>query len=248
MRLDVYLVEHGFFKSRNKALVAIKEGAISVNGTIVLKANYEITTEEVKIIKDVHPYVSRGGLKLAAAIDSFRLDFTDKVILDIGASTGGFTDCALQHGASYVYAVDVGTNQLDSSLACRKDVYVMEQTNIMEVKEFSKPIDYIVMDVSFISIKNILPALDRFLTESNALICLIKPQYELGKTYIKNGIVKNRKDHLKVLENVTSYFSSYQMGIVSLIPSPILGGSGNKEYLALVKRNKKTNLNFLKLV
>lgn len=248
MRLDQYLVEKGFFQSRNKASTAIKESAVLVDGKIITKANYDITGENVEIIKDVHPYVSRGGLKLEAAIKTFQLDFKDKVVLDIGASTGGFTDCALQFGASYVYSVDVGTNQLDFSLLIRDDICVMEQTNILDVEGFPKPLDFIVMDVSFVSIEKILPAIDRFLTDKNALVCLIKPQYELGNQYFKNGIVKDRHQHLKVLEKISACFALYNMGIVSLIASPILGGSGNKEYLAFVKRNRKTNLNFLKLV
>lgn len=246
MRLDVYLVEKGFFQTRNKSATAIKESAIEINGKIVTKPNYEVSDNDVvKIIKETNPYVSRGGFKLEAAINSFYLNFKDKTVLDIGSSTGGFTDCALKHGAKLVYAVDVGTNQLDSSLQNRDDVIVYEQTNILDLKCLPTKIDYLVMDVSFISISHLLPAVDRFLTEDNSFICLIKPQFEVGKVYMKNGIVKDRTVHIKVIENVVKALEKYHMGIVKLIPSPILGGSGNKEFLALIKKNVKSNINIV---
>lgn len=248
MRLDVYLVEQGFFKTRTKASLAIKSQAILVNGKMIDKPNYEVSSEvEVKVLKEVNPYVSRGGLKLEAAIQKFYLDFKDKIVLDIGASTGGFTDCALKHGAKLVYAVDVGTNQLDETLRGREDVVIYEQTNILDVKELPTRVDYIVMDVSFVSIEKLLPAIQCFLMEDNALVCLIKPQFEVGKMYLKNGVVKDRTLHIKVLERVNTAFDSMQMGIVKLAPSPILGGSGNKEFLALVKRNVKSNINIIEV-
>ena len=153
MRLDLYLVEKNYFKTRTKAVAAIKENVVSVNGKIITKQNYEVSlTDEIVILKEVNPYVSRGGLKLEAAIQNFYLDFQDKIILDIGASTGGFTDCALKHGAKLIYAVDVGTDQLDSSLRNLDQVVVMEQTNILDVLELPVLFDFVVMVVSFVSI------------------------------------------------------------------------------------------------
>ncbi|MBD5390933.1 TlyA family RNA methyltransferase [bacterium] len=248
MRLDVYLVEKGFFKSRTKAQTAIVDEAVLVNGKVVTKANFEILDEPtIEIIKESCPYVSRGGVKLEFAIKEFFLDFQDKIILDIGASTGGFTDCALQHGAKEVYAVDVGTNQLDPKLKLDARVISYEQTNILDVPSFPVEFDYIVMDVSFVTIEHILPAIQKFLKEEAIFICLIKPQYEVGKRYLKNGIVKDRSLHIKVLEQVIQALHEYGMGIVKLISSPILGGSGNKEFLACIKKNVETRVNYIEV-
>ena len=248
MRLDVYLVEKGLFTTRNKAQSAIKDNAISINGKIVSKPNYDVSEfDEVTIVKESNPYVSRGGFKLEKAIKEFNLDFKDKVILDIGSSTGGFTDCSLKHGAKLVYSVDVGTDQLDKSLLNRDDVVVYEQTNILDVYELPHHIDFMVMDVSFVSIEVILPAVDRFLDETNGFVCLIKPQFEVGKVHMKNGIVKDRNTHIKVIENVRDVLKQYNMGILKLIPSPILGGSGNQEFLAYIKRNVESKINILEV-
>jgi len=248
MRLDLYLVEKGFFNSRQKAQNAIKEGAVSVNGKIITKSNFEcIDFDEITILKETNHYVSRGGYKLEAAIKEFYLDFNNKVVLDIGASTGGFTDCALKHGAKLVYAVDVGTMQLDETLRNRSDVISFEQTNILDVDSFDNAIDFIVMDVSFVSISKILPAIDKFLNDHNGFVCLVKPQFEVGKRFLKNGIVKERTMHIKVLEDVKAYLEEYNMGIEKMIASPILGGSGNKEFLMYVKRNVKSKVNIIEV-
>lgn len=248
MRLDLYLVEKGHFDSRNKAQTAISNEAILVDGKLITKANFDVQEDSlIQIIKESCPYVSRGGLKLEAAIRSFYLDFSDKIVLDIGASTGGFTDCALQYGAQLVYSIDVGTNQLDERLRNDHRVISLEQTNILNVSSFPVKFDYIVMDVSFVSINHLLPAIDRFLDAEAIFICLIKPQFELGKRYLKNGIVKDRTLHIKVIEQVISDLNSYHMGIVKLIPSPILGGSGNKEFLACIKKNVETRVNYIEV-
>ncbi len=248
MRLDVYLVEKGLFSTRNKAQSAIKDNAISINGKIVSKPNFDVSEfDEVTILKESNPYVSRGGFKLEKAIKEFNLDFKDKVILDIGSSTGGFTDCSLKHGAKLVYSVDVGTDQLDKSLLGRDDVVVYEQTNILDVYELPHHIDFMVMDVSFVSIEVILPAVDRFLDDTNGFVCLIKPQFEVGKVHMKNGVVKDRNTHIRVIENVRDVLKQYNMGILKLIPSPILGGSGNKEFLAYIKRNVESKINILEV-
>ena len=242
MRLDLFLVEKGYFKTRSKAKLALDEGQVLVNGKKE-KASYDAKEDDLIELVNVNPYVSRGGLKLEGAINSFRLDFKDKVILDIGASTGGFTDCSLKHGAKLVYAVDVGTLQLDESLRNNPKVISYEQTNIKDIDHFDNDIDYLVMDVSFVSIEHLLPSLDHLITDNNALICLIKPQFELGHLNMKNGIVKDKKLHMKVLNNVFEELKLYNLGIYKLIESPILGGSGNKEFLALIKRGINLNIN-----
>lgn len=249
MRFDQYLTENGFFSSRNKAKVAIEEGNVSVNGKVITKASYDVLlTDVVKVTGDVCPFVSRGGYKLLAAIKNFYLDFKDKVIVDIGASTGGFTDCSLQNGAKKVYAIDVGKNQLASKLLEDERVISLEQTNIKDIPYFPEKIDYFVMDVSFVSIEYLMKDIEKFITEDNKLVCLIKPQFEVGKKYMKNGIVKDRTVHIHVIENIMEDLKQYNLFITKLIPSPILGGSGNKEFLALIERNKKTMINVVEAV
>lgn len=248
MRLDLYLVENNYFTSRTKAKEAIEANVVMVNGKVIKKGSFDVTSfDTVSITGMTNPYVSRGGLKLEAAIKAFYLDFKDKTIVDIGASTGGFTDCSLQFGASKVYAIDVGTNQLAEKLLFDSRVVSLEQTNIADIPYFPENIDYFVMDVSFVSIEHLLPAISKFITSNNALICLIKPQFEVGKMYLKNGIVKDRSMHIKVLENVNKELELYNLGIEKLIPSPILGGSGNKEFLALIRKNVKTRVNFIEV-
>lgn len=248
MRIDLYLVENNYFKSRNKAKEAIDSKSVLVNGIVCEKASTDVSANDIIEVIDVMPYVSRGGLKLEKAIIEFRLDFNDKIIVDIGASTGGFTDCSLKHNAKKVYAIDVGTNQLDAKLASDHRVVNMSQTNIKDVEGFADKIDYLVMDVSFVSIEHLLPSLERFITKDNALVCLIKPQFEVGKTFIKNGVVKDRKAHLFVLNNVSKALNSFGLGIEKLIESPILGKSGNKEFLALIKRGIDSKINFLEIL
>ncbi len=248
MRLDLFLVENNFFSSRNKAKEAIDNGSVMVNSKIIKKSSYDVTFEDKIEIKDnLNPYVSRGGLKLEAAIKSFYLDFKDKTIVDIGASTGGFTDCSLQFGAKKVYAIDVGTNQLSEELLNDSRVISLEQTNIKDIPYFPEKIDFFVMDVSFVSIEYLLPNISKFLTEDNALICLIKPQFEVGKIYMKNGIVKDRTTHIRILENVSLALKEYNLGIEKLMASPILGGSGNKEFLALIKKNVVSRINIIEV-
>lgn len=247
MRLDLYLVENNYFESRNKARQAIEEGAVLVNGKPILKSSFDITDETITVLETSNPYVSRGGLKLKAAIESFRLDFNGKTIVDIGASTGGFTDCALSFGASKVYAIDTGTNQLAEKLLYDPRVINLEQTNILDIPYFPEEIHYFVMDVSFVSIKHLLPGISKFINEDNALVCLIKPQFEVGKVHMKNGIVKDRTTHIRVLEGIVEELKLYNLFIDKLIPSPILGGSGNKEFLALIKTKSNSKINIVEV-
>lgn len=248
MRLDLYLIENGFFTSRTKAKNSIDAGLVLVNGKAINKASYEVVdTDKIEIQGEIHPYVSRGGVKLEYAIKNFHIDFNGKTIVDIGASTGGFTDCALQLGAEKVYAIDVGTDQLDAKLLNDPRVVSLQQTNIKDIPYFPEKIDYFVMDVSFVSIEHLLPTISRFIDDNNALICLIKPQFEVGKTHLKNGIVKDRSTHIRIIQQVISALKEYSLDIEKLVPSPILGGSGNKEFLALIKRNVQTKINVIEV-
>lgn len=245
MRLDKYLTDNGYFESRTKATYEIKEGNVLVDGKPILKPNYDYLTGIIEII-DKMPYVSRGGFKLEGAIKDFNLDFTDKVVLDIGSSTGGFTDCALKYGAKLVYSVDVGSDQLHHSLRENEKVIVMENTNILDAN-IDDNIDVLVMDVSFVSIKVLLPGILKYLNDSNYLVCLIKPQFEYGKM-VNKGIIKEKKIHLEVLNKVKDYLNQAGLYINKLAPSPIKGGSGNVEFISIVSRNEKGYIDYLKVV
>lgn len=247
MRLDIYLTENNLFESRNKAIDSIKKGAILVDGKIVCKPSFDVVEGmNVSVVFDTIKYVSRGGYKLEGAIKEFLIDFKDKTILDIGSSTGGFTDCSLQNGAKEVYAVDVGTNQLHPSLRENPRVHLFENTNILD---FNTDIqfDYLVMDVSFVSIKNVIPAIIRYLDEKNKLICLIKPQYEAGHM-VGKGVIKDKSLHIKILNDVSKYLNESGLYINKIAPSPIKGGSGNIEFIAVISKNKTIPMNYRSIV
>lgn len=236
-RIDVLLVERGFYESREKAKAAVMAGLVLVNNEPVDKGGMKVPREaEIKVKGAVHPYVSRGGLKLEKAIRSFDIDLTGRVMLDIGASTGGFTDCALQHGASFVYAIDVGYNQLDWSLRQDERVRVMERTNF----RYTQPADldgppptFASIDVSFISLKLILPALSGLLSVGSGIVALIKPQFEAGREKVgKSGVVREPSVHKEVLETVLKAASELGYKLQDLTFSPITGGEGNIEFLA----------------
>ncbi len=236
-RIDILLTLKGHFNSRSRAKQAIIDNKVYVNDKLVTKPSLLVDTDSNIVVKfDALEYVSRGGKKLEKAIKTFNLDFTDKCILDVGASTGGFTDCALKHNASKVIAVDVGSDQLHPSLKEDKRVEFYENTNILSF-EIKDNIDYAVMDVSFTSIK---PIIDYLSDKVNNIIVLVKPQFELGKVYIKNGVVKDRKLHVKVLKDITSYISNTSLSINDFTYSPIKGGSGNIEFI-LHMSNTKSN-------
>lgn len=244
MRLDVFLVQNNYYSSREKASDAIKKGIVLVDGKIILKPSFDITDEKIAITEELLPYVSWGGMKLKRAIDYFQLDFKDKVILDIGSSTGGFTDCALQHGARLVYAVDVGSNQLADKLRYDLKVKVYEQTNITDFM-VDERFDYLVMDVSFVSITKIIPTLLRYLDDNNYLVCLFKPQFEVGKIKMKNGVIKDPKVHKEVVNMLINFIHSIGLFVNDLTYSTQKGKMGNIEYLALVSKNpseKKFNI------
>ena len=240
MRLDTYLVDNGYYKSRETAKLAISKGLVKVDGKVITKPSYDYNSGVIEVDEPLK-FVSRGGYKLESAINNFYLDFKDKVIVDIGSSTGGFTDCSLQNGAKYVYAIDVGTDQLDSKLLNDDRVCSLEETNFLDIEGFDTHIDYYVTDVSFISVKIILKHLDEM--DAQDIIILIKPQFEVdNKLLNKNGVLKDMSKHYDVLKDMNSYINSINYKIHKIIPSPIKGKSGNIEYLAYVKRNSNSNI------
>ncbi len=246
MRIDIYLSENGYVKSRERAKVLIKAGQVQVNGSVISKPSYEVSDNaDIEITGEQLKYVGRGGLKLEKALSCFSINLNDKVCVDIGASTGGFTDCMLQNGASYVYAVDVGHDQLDEKLINDKRVCNMEHTNIRDLtlSDFELSPSFISADVSFVSLTQILPKIKEFLTENGEAAVLIKPQFEAGKAAIgKNGIVKDRKVHEKVLADIVSFCFSLKLEVMELIHSPISGGDGNIEYLAHIRSGTESRV------
>ena len=234
MRLDLLITERKLVKSRNIATELIKEGKVLINGQIINKPAKDFTdSPDLKIeILEQPKYVGRGGLKLEKALLEFKINPTDLICLDVGSSTGGFTDCLLSNGAKKVYAVDVGTEQFDSELRKNPKIILMEQTDIRDVKNLPDSIDLAVIDVSFISLELILPAVKSLLNKNGLIIALIKPQFETKKEdKNKSGIVRTDEIREQVLENIKNYCQKINLEILGIIESPILGGSGNKEYL-----------------
>ncbi|SET57085.1 TlyA family RNA methyltransferase [Paenibacillus sp. NFR01] len=236
-RIDVLLVEQGFYESREKAKAAIMAGLVLADEERIEKAGMKVPRGAVLRVKGaVHPYVSRGGLKLEKALRGFGIDLTGRTMLDIGSSTGGFTDCALQHGVGHVYAIDVGYNQLDWSLRNHEQVTVMEQTNFryMTPEDLKGPVpDFASIDVSFISLKIILPPLKALLARPADIAALIKPQFEAGREKVgKSGVVRDPAVHKEVLVGVLSMAAELGYRLEGLTFSPITGGEGNVEFLA----------------
>ncbi len=240
-RLDLYLVENGLVESRSKAQELVKSGFISVNENIVLKANKMVSpTDDIKVLEKLK-YVSRAGEKLATAINHWKLNLADKVVLDIGASTGGFTDCALQNNAKHVFCVDVGINQLHHSLINNPKVTNYENTNIriIDQKMFDMKIDFIVCDVSFISLSKVLPIVAPYIDKQTLMVALIKPQFELDQKIVgkHKGLVRDKKYHDKAIANVRSYVNDQNLKVIDVIESPIKGNKlKNTEFLALIGR------------
>ncbi|ERT41569.1 TlyA family RNA methyltransferase [Fusobacterium nucleatum] len=244
MRLDEYLVENEYFENLEIAKRQIMVGNVIVNERKIDKPGEIILLDKVKSIRIKEkdsPYVSRGGLKLEKAIKVFDLDFKDKIILDIGASTGGFTDCSLQNGAKFVYAVDVGTNQLDWKLRndCRVKSIENKHINNLEKSDLKDDIDIIVMDISFISIKKVLYKIKELSKENGFAIFLIKPQFEAKRNEIEKGIVNDSNVHKRIINEVIEEAKIHQLFLENLTVSPIKGTKGNIEYLA--KFSKKNN-------
>ncbi len=236
MRADLLLVQGGFFLTREQAKRAIMAGLILANGERIDKAGSLVPTNaQIEVKGQIHPYVSRGGLKLEKAIKEFAIDFNNKCVIDIGASTGGFTDCSLQHGARHVIAVDVGYGQLDWKLRQDSRVTVLERTNfrLMKVEQLSGFLPEIaVIDVSFISLRLIFPVLKGLLLPQGEIVALIKPQFEAGREQVgKGGIVHDEEIHQRVIEEVIAAALQNQLVIERVSYSPITGGEGNIEFL-----------------
>ncbi len=232
-RADRLLVVCGLFDSRAKAQAAIAAGLVSANDAIVRKASEEIAVDASLRASPAHPYVSRGGVKLAAALDHFGFDPKGRICLDVGASTGGFTQVLLERGAKRVYAVDVGHGQLHESLRGLSKVVSFEQTDIRMLSpvQLSEPPDLVVVDVSFISLKLALPPALALAKPSAQLIALIKPQFEAGRAALKKGIVRDVAVRAAVCDDIAGFVATLGWRVIGIIPSPIDGGDGNAEFL-----------------
>lgn len=239
-RLDKILVDLGYFDNKSKASATILAGSVKINDEVITKAGYQIDpSKELKIDVKSMPYVSRGGFKLEKALKAFNFNPKDRICLDAGASTGGFTDCLLQNGAKKVYAADVGYGQLAWKIRSDEQVKVIEKTNIKNCHfeeiygENDEVADLLVADLSFISLEKVLPNFKKLLnTEFHELICLIKPQFEAGKDLVeKGGVVKDKNVHISVINNVIEVAKKLDYKIINLTFSSIKGPSGNIEYL-----------------
>ncbi len=242
VRLDLLLLEKGLFSSRERAKSAIMAGIVFVDGQKIDKAGTLVAEEASIYVKEVIcPYVSRGGLKLEKAFQTFSLSLRDTVCMDIGASTGGFTDFMLKQGACRVYCVDVGYGQLDYSLRNNSRVVNMERTNIRHItpEQFSLKMDFISIDVSFISLELVLPVAIPLLREEGCIVCLIKPQFEAGKDQVgKGGIVRDPQIHERVIRKTIGVARREGCRVEGLTYSPVKGAKGNIEYLLLLKKTE----------
>ncbi|MCL2818102.1 MAG: TlyA family RNA methyltransferase [Clostridiales bacterium] len=239
-RLDALLVERGFFSGRAQAKAAVMAGEVRLSGRVEDKAGTLVPADaEIEVSGKKCPYVSRGGLKLAKALEVFSLSPQGQTVLDIGSSTGGFVDCLLQNGAEKVYAVDVGYGQLDWRLRQDARVVVMEKTNAryLSEREISEAPDMITADVSFISLAKVLPAPLRLLREEGLLLALVKPQFEAGRAKVgKGGLVRDRSVHPEVVSQVFQFLLTQGMAVLGLTFSPLTGADGNIEYLVAARK------------
>jgi 23S rRNA (cytidine1920-2'-O)/16S rRNA (cytidine1409-2'-O)-methyltransferase len=239
-RLDMLLLARGLVKSRETARGLILSGSVFVEGEKIDKAGTPIGLEaEIIVAGETCPYVSRGGMKLAYAINTFSIDVTGKVAIDVGASTGGFTDCLLQNGAARVYAIDVGYGQLADSIRQDARVVVLDRQNIRTLKEgvISEKADFITIDVSFISLDKVIPAALSLLFERGEIIALVKPQFEVGKGEVgAGGIVRDALKHQSVLDKIFKQADKFGLCVKGSCPSPITGKKGNQEFLVYFKK------------
>ena len=245
-RIDVLLVEQGFFESREKAKRSIMAGLVFVNNQKCDKAGTEVKIDaKIEVKGNPIPYVSRGGLKLEKAMKNFDLSLKDKVCMDIGASTGGFTDCMLQNGAKKVYSIDVGYGQLAWKLRTDDRVVNLERTNFRYVDNtvVKDKIDFSSVDVSFISLSHILPVLSTLLSDTGEAVCLIKPQFEAGREKVgKKGVVRDLNVHLEVVKKVIDLALDNGFDVLGLEFSPIKGPEGNIEYLIFIKKSNEPKI------
>ena len=251
-RLDVTLFNKGLFQSRERAKAAIMAGIVYVDGQRVDKAGTTVNDfQEFFIKENLCPYVSRGGLKLEKALEFFSFSLEGITAVDIGASTGGFTDCMLKNGSKKVFAIDVGYGQLDYKLRNDPRVVNMEKVNIryLDTKTIDKDVDFISIDVSFISLKLVFPIAASLLNETGSLVCLVKPQFEAGREQVgKKGIVRDINVHREVISNVIAYAESNGLYSNGLTFSPVTGAKGNIEYLLFLKKIKPDNFDAAKII
>lgn len=250
-RIDIELVKRGIFETRNKAQNEIKNKIVYCNNVCITKPAFDVTdTDIIEIKGEKLKYVSRGGLKLEKAIKEFNIDLKDKILIDIGSSTGGFSDCALQNGIKKIYAIDVGTDQFDKTLRLNNKINLYENTDFRNIdNNIINDANIASIDVSFISVTKLTSKLKE-LTNLKEIICLIKPQFECGKEISDKykGVPLNKEVHKSVIENVIKSFKDNNYYINSFTSSPIKGGNGNIEYLAYFKRDKERSINIEKVV
>ena len=247
-RLDILLVDKGIFTSRERAKANIMAGLVFVDGQRVDKAGEKVNIDADIVFKGEElKYVSRGGLKLEKAMNEFNISLKDKVCMDIGASTGGFTDCMLQNDASKVFSVDVGYGQFAWKLRTDERVVCMERTNIRYVtpEDIGEKLDFASIDVSFISLRTIMPAVKNLLKETGEVVALIKPQFEAGRDKVgKKGVVRDKEVHHEVILKIVNYLIENEFNILGLSYSPIKGPEGNREYLVYFTKDKEKESNF----
>lgn len=256
-RLDIELVKRHLLSSREKAKNSIIKGEIYVNGIVVTKSSKKVSNEDkIEFRGEKLSYVSRGGLKLEKALESFNIDLNNKTCFDIGASTGGFTDCMLQHGAKKVWAIDVGTGQLNKKLKNDPRVVNLEKTNVryLSPEKIQETGDFASIDVSFISLEKVIPSIVNLLNDKGEVVALIKPQFQAGKNRIgKHGVVKKKEVHIEVIREVTDFLISNNYKILDINYSPIKGPEGNIEYLIYFSKdisriNNVTDKNIFNIV
>ncbi len=239
IRIDQLIVEKGLVESRQKAKALIMSGLVFVDGKKIEKPGHFVSADSNIQIKELPKYVSRGGIKLEAALKGFQIDPSGKVFLDVGASTGGFTDCLLQHGAKKVIAIDVGYGQLHWKLRNDPRVKVLEKTNIRYLtrEKLEDLADGAVIDVSFISLKLVIPPVSDLLKEKSIIVALIKPQFEVGKERVgKGGVVRDPSLHREVIEDISNFSKSLGWTVKGILPSPLLGPKGNREFFIYLSR------------
>ena len=238
-RLDTLLVERGLVESRERAQSLILAGKVKVDGQVAHKAGKKVPADAEIALEEALPYVSRGGLKLVEALNRFQLDVCGLICADVGASTGGFTDCLLQRGAAKVYAIDVGYGQLAWELRQDPRVVILERTNIRYLESLPEPIDLATIDVSFISLELVLPPVLNFLKPEGQIVALVKPQFEAGREQVgKGGVVKDPEVHRQVLHRVARVAQDLGLRIFGLIPSPLKGPAGNVEFFMYLARDE----------
>ena len=233
--MDKLLVDRGLIPSRERAQALILAGKVLVDGDPVTKAGHKVPLDsELRLLERDLPFVSRGGIKLQHAVETFGLDFEGLTAMDVGASTGGFTDCLLQHGVKRVYAIDVGYGQLAWKVRQDPRVVVLERQNIryLPLDRIPEPVQVATIDTSFISLKIVVPAVLKFLDSRACVVALIKPQFEAGRDHVgKGGVVRDPEIHRRVCESIAELFRSLGFAVIGITPSPILGPKGNKEFL-----------------